>query len=45
MKLGINTGARGTMGTRKAYMTVAQLAERIAQEDQPTETLRALFRE
>jgi probable F420-dependent oxidoreductase len=29
MKFGINTGARGTMGSRKAYMTVAQLAERI----------------
>lgn len=29
MKLGINTGARGTMGTREAYKTVAQLAERI----------------
>ena len=27
MKLGINTGARGTMGTREAYMTVAQCAE------------------
>ena len=34
MKLGINTGARGTMGTRKAYMTVAQLAERIGFEIQ-----------
>lgn len=29
MKLGINTGARGTMGTREAYITVAQLGERI----------------
>lgn len=29
MKFGINTGARGTMGTREAYMTVAPLAERI----------------
>ena len=29
MKFGINTGARGTMGTRNAYMTVAQLAERL----------------
>jgi probable F420-dependent oxidoreductase len=29
MQFGINTGARGTMGTRKAYMTVAQLAERV----------------
>ena len=29
MKLGINTGARGTMGTREAYKSVAQLAERI----------------
>lgn len=29
MKFGINTGARGTMSTREAYMTVAQLAERI----------------
>lgn len=28
MKLGINTGARGVMSTRKAYMTVAQLAEK-----------------
>lgn len=29
MKIGINTGARGTMGTREAYMTVAQTAERL----------------
>lgn len=29
MKLGINTGARGTMGTREAYLTVAKLGERL----------------
>jgi len=29
MKFGINTGARGIMGTREAYIEVAQLAERV----------------
>ncbi|HUS98499.1 MAG TPA: LLM class F420-dependent oxidoreductase [Hyphomicrobiaceae bacterium] len=29
MKFGINTSARGTMSTRQAYMTIAQLAERV----------------
>ncbi|MGI9478540.1 MAG: LLM class F420-dependent oxidoreductase [Hyphomicrobiaceae bacterium] len=29
MKLGINTGARGTMGTREAYLTVARLGEKL----------------
>jgi len=29
MKFGINTGARGIMGNREAYITVAQLAERV----------------
>lgn len=29
MKFGINTGARGIMGNREAYITVAKLAERV----------------
>lgn len=32
MKFGINTSARGTMGTREAYTTIAQLADRAGYE-------------